>query len=709
MVRFCKCLWICLFVFAGAASATTLSELKMSILEYRASQKLLSPDPMPSGVFYDLVAPLSGIENFNGTNNAATIDARTWIQLSHELRRASLFDSKIPSHEILRQREQLAHKQETYPLLALLFDYQRIRADFDQDKVITFDEEKVKGIDHAALETDQVAALTSLNEWTYHGSDVTFSLSENDVYSNVGELAEIEIDFDDGAGFRAVKLNQDIEVSYITTGAKSIHSRFTARNGRVFDSRTRFEVRSLDAPPPSETWNLTASHSTGGPAATGEAYILYAPGHAQVTRPVVLVEGLDLTNTLNWNELYDLMNQQMLIETLLQTGFDAVVLNYDNSTITVQDNAFLVQELIEELNSATGAVYPLVMVGTSLGGVTTRYALTYMENHNLPHNVSTFISVDSPQNGANIPIGIQYWADFFSGESTDAAEARDALLTPAPRQLLLYHFSSSSSGTALPDPMQAALQNELASIGDYPSIPRIVSVINGSGTQQNSGFLPGAQLILWSYDSFLVDIRGNVWAVSNTVNTRVLQGEINLIWPLPDELRNVFIQPCLPWDNAPGGTTPTMAELAAVQAPYGDIVALHDAHCFIPSISALDLNVADPFFNVTGAENLLDLTPFDQIYYPVANQEHVEITPENANWYLTEIIGPLEQPYLTISFASDSLSLRWTSVLGATNYRVYQSPESGNWPPTYVSTSSTNLNLPVSGDIGFFQVIAERN
>ena len=39
-------------------------------------------------------------------------------------------------------------------------------------------------------------------------------------------------------------------------------------------------------------------------------------------------------------------------------------------------------------------------------------------------NVRTFISFDAPHKGANIPLGIQYWVKFFSGQSADA----DALL-----------------------------------------------------------------------------------------------------------------------------------------------------------------------------------------------------------------------------------------------------------------------------------------
>jgi len=47
-----------------------------------------------------------------------------------------------------------------------------------------------------------------------------------------------------------------------------------------------------------------------------------------------------------------------------------------------------------------------------------RYALAYLESNALPHEVRTFISFDSPQAGANIPLGIQYWLAFFADNQT---------------------------------------------------------------------------------------------------------------------------------------------------------------------------------------------------------------------------------------------------------------------------------------------------
>jgi len=93
----------------------------------------------------------------------------------------------------------------------------------------------------------------------------------------------------------------------------------------------------------------------------------------------------------------------------------------------------------------------------------------------------------------------------------------------------------------------------------------------------------------------------------------------------------------LPWDNSPGGSRATMKQAADVEAPYGDIIALHDSHSFIPAISGLALDSSDPFYDIAGDASLLDHTAFDTVYYPAANQEHIEITPQNKLWFMAEV------------------------------------------------------------------------
>ena len=100
---------------------------------------------------------------------------------------------------------------------------------------------------------------------------------------------------------------------------------------------------------------------------------------------------------------------------------------------------------------------------------------------------------------------------------------------------------------------------------------------------------------------------------------------------------SVTVAATRPWDNAPGGYRATLAQMDTTAVTYGDIVALHPNHCFVPTVSALALPTDDPFFDVAGTTDLATLTPFDAVYYPAANQEHVQVTPENEVWLRGEI------------------------------------------------------------------------
>jgi hypothetical protein len=204
-----------------------------------------------------------------------------------------------------------------------------------------------------------------------------------------------------------------------------------------------------------------------------------------------------------------------------------------------------------------------------------------------------------------------------------------------------YHHQSTSGTTANADVQRGQWLNDLANQGGWPAIPRLVAVANGSGAGMNQGFSAGAQIIYYEYRSLLVDIDGDVWAVPDGGSAiTILDGGINVIWPLPDTYQTVSVGGTLPWDSAPGGYRGSMAQMDETTAPYGDIIALHDNHCFIPTVSALALEGAGPFHDIDGDQNLMALTAFDQVYFPTSdpgNQGHIELTAENKEWFLSEI------------------------------------------------------------------------
>jgi hypothetical protein len=112
----------------------------------------------------------------------------------------------------------------------------------------------------------------------------------------------------------------------------------------------------------------------------------------------------------------------------------------------VERNALTLVSLLIDIQrklDLAGSADSIVLIGPSMGGQITRYALKYMEDRNIPHRVRLWISQDSNHEGAVVPIGEQFIvASTASGGTAAAIIARDRqLLAPAARQFLVNHFT----------------------------------------------------------------------------------------------------------------------------------------------------------------------------------------------------------------------------------------------------------------------------
>ncbi len=601
---------------------------------------------VPSGILYDLVVPVAHVERFDGSTSAPAANAAILRQAAFELSRASLDARAWPAPDAFR--DDGGH---VIRIGLLDVTYDRIRdskyARVEGDQLI---------LEAGAVETARALIAAPLRGYSYHGANVVYVLDSR-LFVGTGSQrpASIEIDFGNGEGFRSLRFDERVVARYPETGTYVTRVRITEMSAEVRYAAFGYDVRALAAPAPNDTIPLTGTQPYNGVTASGRAFVYLSAANATLTRPAVVVEGFDIDNTMNWDELYALLNQEGLVEELRMRGYDAVVLDFTESTEYIQANAFVLIDLLHEVQATIdpAATYPVV--GASMGGLVTRYALAWMEQNADPHRVRNFISFDVPHAGANIPLGIQYWLDFFADQSTDAAHLLSRLDTPAARQMLLYHHTTPPTGTGSADPLRAALQSDLAALGQYPAQTRVVALSNGSGTMATQGFNAAAQIIAYNYNDFFVTVRGNVWAVPNGPSAQILQALIDPIF-LPADAMNVSVSGTLPWDGAPGGSRNSMAQMDAVVAPYGDIVALHQNHCFIPTISALDIATTNPFYDVAGDPQLLSHTPFDNLYVPAINEPHVTVTPANAPWLLDEIDPPATAVHDHSSPPSFSLS-----------------------------------------------------
>ena len=583
---------------------------------------------IPSGILLDRVIPIAHPERYDGSESAPVATPAALREILHVLRRASDATPIGPSPDDLRARAHALADGGVIPIAVVDARAERLRATEMQDGA---------PLSSPAIETIRIFAAASLVSESRRAESISFAV-ERDLWIAMGLPlpSRVELDLDDGGGFRAVRFGEALTPRWTGPGRRELALRVSWDSGDRRLARFVFDAVRMGTPAPDDTLFVTASVPYEGSAGSGRAYLYLAEGHSIVENPIVVAEGFDLDDTMSWELLYELLNQENLIEDARAQGFDAVVLDFDSATDPIQRNAFVVAELLQQVGAMIDPQQDIFLVGASMGGLCSRYALSWLESQSIDARVRTFLSFDTPHGGANVPLGIQYWLDFFSEQSTDAAFLLSRLDTPAARQMLVAHHTTPPGSTGEPDPLRASFLADLSSVGDWPDSPRRIAVANGSGLQQGQGFAAAAQIISYQYRSFLVDIDGDVWAVPDQSAALIFHGRIDFVF-LPADEQFVNVSGTRPWDNAPGGTRDSMFQMDTTAAPYGDIVALHPSHCFVPTVSALALPTNDLFFDVAGTPDVVSLTPFSAIRWASGNEEHVFIAPDTKAWIMNEI------------------------------------------------------------------------
>jgi hypothetical protein len=378
---------------------------------------------VPSGILYDRVLPLSRIERHDGRVEAPAATLRELRQMASEIHRASLTPPAWSLAD-LDAAGRDAERRRVIPITLLGFEYERLREDaLENGSLVPRGHRLVPGAGAGdPIRRQRVFAAAPVIDHTHRGGRVAFGIEPALWWTDDAHTPrDISVDPGDGRGYRAVRPGDIVVAEYGSEGPKTGRVRVTTASGENLHAAFAFDVLRLGTPAPHDTLAITATIPHLGQFGTGEAYVYLAEGRTQIENPAIVLEGFDLDNSMNWEELYELLNQQALLEDLRALGFDAVVLNFGDATVPIQENAFVGLELIQQVRGIVGEAADLVVVGASMGGLCAQYALAYAESQAIEHDVRTYVAFDVPHLGAMVPLGIQYWLDFFSEQSADAA------------------------------------------------------------------------------------------------------------------------------------------------------------------------------------------------------------------------------------------------------------------------------------------------
>lgn len=442
-------------------------------------------------------------------------------------------------------------------LSGLFFNYARFRDDAVSSGRLTISNQKfvdryVNGAWQNPYQSEQVFAIAPSVDM-YQGKNFQVKLPSNLWFTNSATtVSNINIDLSDGQGYRTLMPGQLLSVSYADTGRKEWKFRLSLTNGAYLYAHTSVLIKpnpfnpnepsggisilTHNGEPLDEGIPFTATRTHLGKAAQGFVTIHYANPDRVIRQPLIVAEGFDvghITNPEQWwgsqgiGEFFDYINfsgSNNLINLLTEPSpeYDIIYVDWAVGTDFIQRNALLLEDIIQWVNDQKqpldGVMQPNVIIGQSMGGLVTRWALRDMENRGQDHQTRLFISYDSPHQGANAPLGYQYMyrhakslylrSGFFP--NVDAVQiirnrvspfrALHISNTPAARQMLINWVNDNYQ---IDNSMHDQWQVELRNMG-YPQqlvngIPiRNVAVSNGSECAVTQPFAPGATLLNYS-------------------------------------------------------------------------------------------------------------------------------------------------------------------------------------------------------------------
>jgi Putative serine esterase (DUF676) len=640
----------CLFFVSILNGQNPTIEIKRSGSEKPYAQKmaemieLLDKRKISTGILADKAYSIIEMDTF-AKSSQKQIDLTSWKQLHRQLYIGSLDPNLLLSPDSLKAIADEYLNQDIFPIGLMNVKYNQFKKDFLNKKLLKITNGKFEeNLDEPLYDEKKVFALSILKDKLYSGK-VKFQIDDHLFITNAHDIiTSIQMDFGDGAGFVNVfnkgEHKRTIVVNYSSTGTKNISAKVNYENGVSLVSNSTFSVMSISLVDPDDILFVRGISPFKGETGTGAAYILYGCGNKKKLRkPIIVSDPFDPENSRHFYGIYDTLNKHGFIERMIKDGYDFVILDYDGGADYIQKNAFVLISLIKMVNEqldTNKSNAQLVVVGASMAGLISKYALSYMEQNNINHNTRLYVSFDSPHLGANIPLGAQHWIRFFAedGDSGEAKDGKKALDTRAAQQMLVYHYSSFQS-----NPLRIELLND--PYLKLPSHCRNIAISNGAGNSNSMFFNPGEQIIEYDKDIFVAKVLGNAWAVPNGGPQVIGSFFLSKAFVFSSS-EIVIANNTLPYDGAAGGAGNVLQTIANGNPPIGDIKTNHNNHCFIPTVSALALNAPINNFNVSTLPNYpyinnKSITPFDAIYAPSSNEQHVLVTPTNIEWLMNEI------------------------------------------------------------------------
>lgn len=651
-------------------------------------------------IVYNRVAPIANLI----TPKTTPLTSIKYKQSYHEIQRAD-FLGRLPELDNLEKETDKGFAENYLPLSILISEFENIKPELKNSNTINLNNQNqlvpTQNINY--FDTHKIA-LAGLLIKELKGKSFTIHLKNDLIFNTTSStLSKVEVKIDNG-DFFTVSINQPKSIVFNNFGKHSIEFKITLSNQNTFtnsfectNSEKAIELgalRNISQQAPSAISPLTTINSSltyqgyaesAAYAGRGEFQIYYDNEAGLLDKIILVCDGFDPGDSRKVPDIYNLLNYgsptQNLGDNVRNLGYDVVVLNFPQytrpSTTTtidggvdyIQRNARVMIELINYLNANKIGNQELVIIGPSMGGLISRYALRYMEQNGMDHKTRLWMSFDSPHLGANVPIGMQHMFNYI-GYDPDIADLTvkaivDSMLkSPAAREMLLDHFEGHLISGSQTDFDQTAanllpkghpthrtpFQNELNTMG-FPQNCRKIAISNGAGNGTMTGS-PG-MVILNALDvpdssgftRALLDLNFTPTASGNIRVSRVRKQAWTFFWLTIGTGQTNSASPSTSagLDAAPGGLF-NLESLAAGAGSNPTLTRFLNAMTlkkfdFIPARSSVAVTSTQNWY---ASINASSGSPFDAFYMPTASEDHVTLTPNNVTFAMNEIVNNIQ-------------------------------------------------------------------
>lgn len=637
-----------------------------------------------------------------GISNATSIkkeDVSTnyFYQVYQEIQRADFLE-RLPKLEKLKENANKGFAQNVIPLSILISGFEKINQESINSKSVFINSNQqfeAKQNANNIFDEYQINIIASILSKS-DSKNVTFVLNEDMIFNTTSRKIEnISLKINNEIQWRTIQINSPFSVNFTTTGKQIIKSKITFTNGDTIEQSFYINVNNKKKNSTYRTTNetflpnvVTDITATIPYQGQGENQAFFGQGEYEIfldtndgilDKPIFLVDGFDPGDTRDIATLYSSLDYgtgQNLADYLRTEGYDIVLLNFptytrantttvvDGGVDFIQRNAFILVELINQINAQKAGNHKNVVIGPSMGGLISRYALRYMEMNNLNHDTRLYISFDSPHQGANVPIGFQHLFNYMAYGPLGITAVQpivDGLLkSPAARQMLIDHFEghlqtgsafefNTASASLLPTGapnFRTAFQNELNTMG-FPTTVRNVTISNGASNGAMN-YSPNFEVMNYTFNisstqRAILNLRFTPAAnQTNQVSRLRAQQFVVIVWVTGFESLANSKAPTFTdgLDSAPGGRF----DMTGFEEGLGDDPLLTeffnnlnaDYFTFIPTWSSMAISNTNDLYAPINSNSV---TPFVASSIPTVNENHVTLNQNNVAFAISEILN----------------------------------------------------------------------